>query len=267
MNLTGKIMSRIAVLVCILLLTWCVCSCNRFLEPKQDVRKQDDNIKVVVITAGHEFEEESFFGVFEGYDDIEYVEARQKDQSEIFEDISRWDYDVMVLYHMSQNISPKWRENFVKLLERGVGVVALHHSIGAFQGWGEYRKIIGGKYYLKETEEDGVVYEASGYKHDVDFMVNIEDAGHPITRGMRDFVVHDETYKRVVFEKDSQMLLSTVHSTSDGPLCWIRQYDKAKVCYIQMGHGAGAYTNPNYRQLVIQAIRWCVRAQTGGELK
>ncbi len=59
-----------------------------------------DPIKVVVVTGGHDFEHDPFFKLFQGYSDIQYVEAAQKDHSELFEDISNWDYDVIVLYNM-----------------------------------------------------------------------------------------------------------------------------------------------------------------------
>jgi len=219
-----------------------------------------EKIKVVVVTGGHAFERKPFFTLFEGYDDIEYVEAQLKDDSEIFEDVSEWDYDVMVLFNMTQKISPKRQENFAKLVQGGVGVVALHHSMGSFQDWGEYRNIIGGKYYTKPTEENGVTRKPSTYKHDVDFKIHIEGGSHPVTRGVSDFVVHDETYKNCGFEWDSRdnyLLLTTEHPTSDRQLGWVRQYGKGKVCFIMVGHGPSVYANESYRRLVAQAIRWC----------
>lgn len=257
MKCTARIMSRSVALVGVsLLLMTFVCSCDSFLRPQPHVQEQAEKIKVVVITGGHGFKKEPFFAMFDSFGDVEYTSADLQDHSEIFEDVSKWDYDVMVFYHMTQQISPKRQKNFVKLLRRGIGVVALHHSIGAFQQWGRHRKIIGGKYYLKVTEEEGVTHKASGYKHDVDFTVHIEDATHPITRGITDFAIHDETYKDQVFERDNHILLTTDHPTSDKPLCWVRRYGKAKICYIQPGHGAEAYANEHYRRLVSRAIGW-----------
>lgn len=249
-------MARRVMLVGVLLLVAAyVCSCGEFADTGG--RGPGEKIKVVVVTGGHAFERKPFFTLFEGYDDIEYVEAQLKDDSEIFEDISEWDYDVMVLFNMTQNISPKRQENFTKLVKGGVGVVALHHSMGSFQDWGEYRKIIGGKYYVKATEEEGVTREGSTYKHDADYKIHIEDSRHPVTRGVSDFAVHDETYKKCGFEKDNRVLLSTEHPASDKPLGWVRRYGKGKVCFIMVGHGPSVYANESYRRLVAQAIRWC----------
>ena len=235
----------------------CFCSCTDSSQTEKYSQKQQQKIKVVVLTGGHEFEEKPFFSLFDSYDDIEYVKAQLKDESEIFEDISNWNYDVMVLFNMTQNISEKRRENFVKLLERGVGVVALHHSIGAFPDWEQYQKIIGTKFYWEETEVNGVKYQAGSYKHDVDFKVYVKDSKHPITNGITDFSIHDETYKGCVFQQDNQVLLTTDHPTSDETLCWVRNYANARICYIQIGHGPQVYDDANYQRLVLQAIKWC----------
>lgn len=210
-------------------------------------------IKAVVITGGHGFEHDPFFSLFKGNADIEYVEAEQKDHSEILEDISGWDYDVIVLYNMTQNISPQRQENFINLLEKqGVGLLAMHHMLGAFQNWPEYRKITGGKYFLKETDEN----RASTYKHDIDLNVHIANTSHPITRGMSDFQIHDEGYKYCGFEKNNKVLLTTEHPDCDKTICWVRQYGRARVCGLMLGHDSAAYVNPNLRRLVTQAIRW-----------
>ena len=213
-------------------------------------------IKAVVVTGGHDFEHEPFFSLFKGYSDIEYVEAVQKNDSEIFEDISKWDYDVIVLYNMTQKMSPQRQQNFLALLNRGVGVVALHHSMGSFQDWSQYRKIIGAGYYLKPWEEGGVKYEGSTYKHDIDMNVHIADLKHPITRNMGDFAINDEAYKGCGFEKDNRVLLTTDHPDSDKTVGWVKTYNKAKVCTIQLGHGPQAYADPTFRQLIVRAIRW-----------
>jgi len=219
-------------------------------------------IRAVVVTGGHKFDHDPFFAVFKEYDDIEYVEFQLKDRSEIFEDISNWNYDVIVLYNMTQTISPQQKENFIKLLKRGVGLVPMHHSMCSFQDWPEYANIIGTKYYTKPTEEAGLTRARSTFKHDMDIQVKIADAKHPITRGMSDFTIHDETYKGCSFAQDNHVLLVTNHPDSDRTIAWTRKYDKAKICTIQLGHDAAAYRNSDYRRLVVRAIRW-----TAGRLK
>ena len=257
MKCTARIMSCTVTLVGVsLLLMTFLCSCDSFLKPQPRAQEQAEKIKVVVITGGHGFEKEPFFAIFDSFGDIEYVNAHQQDHSEIFEDISNWDFDVIVLYNMTQEISPKRQDNFIKLLRQGVGLVALHHSIGAFQQWPEYRNIIGGKFYLNEMQEDGLVRHKSGYQHHAVLGVHVENSKHPIARGMCDFVIRDEVYSKQIFEQDNHILLTTDHHASDRPVCWVRKYDNARVCYIQLGHGRHAHASPDYRYLVARAIRW-----------
>jgi type 1 glutamine amidotransferase len=235
-----------------------LCSCGHAFQSGNT----DGKIKVVVVTAGHGFDREPFFAMFDAMEGIEYVEAEQKDDSEIFEDITAWDYDVIVFYNMTQNITTKRQINFQKLLDKGIGVVALHHSIAAYSKWPDFQRIIGGKYYLDAMEEEGVQHEKSTYKHELDMAIHVQDKKHPITRGMSDFVIHDEAYKKCKFQKDNRVLLTTDNPHSDKPICWVRKYGKARTCYIQLGHDAKAYTNENYPKLIANAIKW-----TAGELK
>lgn len=213
-------------------------------------------LKVVVVTGGHGFEREPFFKMLDSIEEISYTEAIQKDSSELFEDISGWDYDVIVFYSMTQDISEKRRQNFLKLLDRGVGVVAMHHIMCSFQDWPEFKNIIGTKYYLKDTTEDGVAYKAGSYEHDIDMPISVVDKQHPITEGMSDFVIHDEGYKNCWFDEDNHVLLSADHPASDKTVCWVRNYGKSKVCTIQLGHDSKAYENRNFRLLVNRAILW-----------
>ena len=240
-------------LIMILTVMLIMCSCSRKTANMYD---QSSAVKVAVITGGHDFDEEEFFEIFDSFRDIEYAHLPQEDHSEVFEDISDWPYDVVVLYNMSQDISPKRQRNFVNLLNKGVGLVALHHANGAFQQWPQYRKIIGVKFYLDDLVENGVSYKKSDYKEGVDMPVHIENKRHPITKGLKDFTIHDETYKNCVIEPDNNVLLTTDEPSSDRSICWTRKYGNSKVCYIQLGHGLEAYNNENYRTLVANAIKW-----------
>jgi type 1 glutamine amidotransferase len=215
-----------------------------------------DPIKAVVVTGGHDFEHDPFFKLFQGYRDIQYVEATQKDHSELFEDISNWNYDVIVLYNMSQNISPKRQNNFKTLLQQGVGLVALHHAEGAFNTWEDYRQIIGARYPLKPQQIDGKQFATGTYEHNNDMNIKVVDREHPITRGLSDFTIRDEVYKGIWFAPDNHVLLTTNHPKNDVTVCWTRPASDNRVVFLQLGHDSQAYANPNLRELVVRSIRW-----------
>ncbi len=213
-------------------------------------------IKAVVVTGGHGFEKE-FWDVFKGHEDIRFVNFDLKDDSELFEDISNWPYDVIVLYNMTQNISEKRRANFKKLLDDGVGLVMMHHAMAAYNGWEEYARTVGTRFFLKPTTFDGKEWQTSIYKHGVDVPIMIADGNHMITRDMKDFVIHDETYGKCWMAGDNRVLLTTEEPTSNREICWVRNAGAARVCGLQLGHDGKAYANPNFRRLTSMAIRWC----------
>jgi len=216
-------------------------------------------LKVLVITGGHGYDKKTFPKTFAAATDmdIKILDTSKKGGSAaVFEDISKWDYNVFVLYNFKQKITEKQRANFLKLLDRGVGLVSLHHAIAAYPGWIEYEKVIGATYVLKECVRDGVKYPRPKWKHGVDFKIHVEDPSHPIVKGIEDFEIHDESYKLWVYHEGNNLLLSTDQPLNNRQIAWTRMYKGARVAYIQLGHDKGAYGNKVYQQVVARSIRW-----------
>lgn len=216
-------------------------------------------IKVVVVTGGHDFEKEPFREMFGSLQGVAVTYAPQLDDSEIFDDVSRWDCDVIVLYNMSQKITPIRQQNFQRLVKKGVGVVAIHHALGAFQDWDGYSQIVGGKYFLSDRPFKGSLHKRSTYKHDELIRVHVADPQHPVTQGIQDFEIQDETYKGYVVEPDSHVLLETDHPLSEQALAWSRSYGRGRVVYVELGHDSHAYGSAAYRRFLRQAIAWCAK--------
>ena len=167
--------------------------------------------------------------------------------------------DVLVLYDMHQEISDEAKADFVNWLKEGKGLVVLHHAIASYQNWPEYQKIIGARYYLQKTNVNGVEKARSAYQHGVNFKIHVVDPQHPITRGMKDFEIHDETYKLFDVADDVHPLLTTDEPLSNDVIAWWKTYGTGRVVYIQSGHDHFAYENPSYQKLLRQAIRWTAK--------
>jgi len=219
--------------------------------------KPSGEIRLLVITGGHDYQKDKFNEMFRSLgENITYSIAELPAAYSMFLPENRSSYDVLVFYHMWQSITPEQAEVFAACIREGKPLVALHHSICAYDEWPEYCRIIGGRYFHKPTAIDGKEYPASSYQHDMRFTVKIADKNHPVTYGMSDFEVFDETYKGYYVEPGVKPLLTTEEASSTPVIGWTTNYGKARVVTLQGGHDVPTYENPDYRKILRQAVEW-----------
>ena len=95
--------------------------------------------------------------------------------------------------------------------------------------------------------------------------MHIEDSNHPITKGISDFELADETYNHQTFYDGIHVLVSTGYPRSDKTIAWVHQYGKARVFGYQSGHDAKVWTNDSFRHLMGQGIHWASGRLPGAE--
>ena len=88
------------------------------------------------------------------------------------------------------------------------------------------------------------------------FKVNIVSPDNPVTKGLTDFEIFDETYKGYYVDEDITPLLTTNEPSSEPVIGWSKLYGKARVVTLQSGHDVATFENPDYRKLLRQAIEW-----------
>ena len=222
-------------------------------------QKSPDKIRLLVITGGHGFQKDSFFQLFADNPDIAYQAVEHPNAHARLTAEAAKQYDVIVTYDYNQAISEEAKANFLERLKEGKGLVALHHAIAAYPNWPEYWNIIGARYYLAATNINGVAKPRSKARDDMTFRIHVADPRHPVTRGIKDFMVRDETYKWFDVAPKCHPLLTTDEPENNEVLSWAKTYRRARVVYLQLGHDRQTYENPNYQQLLRQAIRWVAR--------
>jgi uncharacterized protein len=212
--------------------------------------------KLLIITGGHGFAVAPFFEIFKENPEITFTRAAHSTtNATAYERNDLLGYDVILLYDMPKTITEAQKAKFLALFENGIGLVVLHHALVSYQHWPDYERIIGGR-YPEPDGKSGVVTAEVGYEHDVDIPVVLVDRDHPITAGVKDFMIHDEIYWGFRVRPDVTPLLTTLHPKSGKPLAWTRIERKSRVVYLQLGHGPEAFANPNFRKLIAQSIRW-----------
>lgn len=239
--------------ILVILFSWCS------LSTADSSTGSAGKIRVLVITGGHDFEKEPFFRLFKDNPEITYRAVEHPNAHALLKAEAAKEYDVLVFYDMHQEITDDAKTDLLTRLKEGKGLVVLHHAIADYQQWPEYGKIIGGRYYLDKTIVDGVEKQRSTYKHDRQFTIHVADSQHPVTSGVRDFEIHDETYNLFDVADGNHVLLTTDERESNKVIGWAKTYGDARVVYLQSGHDHVAYENPNYRQILRQAIHWTAR--------
>jgi len=217
-------------------------------------------VRILVITGGHDYKATEFNQMLSSLGPaISFEISELPEAYKMFLPENRNKYDVLVFYHMWQSITEEQAKNFSDCIRGGKPVVALHHSICAFDDWPEYWNIIGGKYFHKETTFNGKTYQPCSYIHDLHFMVRVSDPENPVTKGVNDFEIFDETYKGYYVEDGVKKLLETDEPSSTPVIGWSKQYGKARIVVLQSGHDVPTFENPAFRKLLQQAILWVYR--------
>ena len=167
-------------------------------------------------------------------------------------------YAVIMLNYMNwENPGPgkDAQEGLRKAVEGGTGLVMVHFSCGAFQGWPEFVKVAGRVWDPKLRPHDPLGT----------FKVEIKDKAHPITAGMEDFTTVDELYTCLTGDATIKVL-ATARSVVDQknyPMAFTFEYGKGKVFQSVLGHDVKALEPEAVRKLFRRACAWAAGLEPG----
>lgn len=196
-----------------------------------------------VITGGHHFEVPAFINLFRALPGIDFYPQSLENFVADLEQVRR-KYDVLVFYNMHSELTPSAQAMYESLGESSQGLVFLHHGMLAFRHWPFVAEITG--YPVPDFT----------YQHDETIRVQVADPDHPITRGLADWQMVDETYFLPEAGPGNHALLVTDHPRSIRTLAWVRSYKKARVFVFTSGHGKQTYANPSFRTVLQRGIAW-----------
>lgn len=167
-----------------------------------------------------------------------------------------------------------------RLLEKGIGVIALHHAIASWPSWEGYAQMLGGRFLYRDAVLGGTLRQDSGYLPDARYEAAVAD--HPVTQGLPPrFALDDELYAMEYLDAPGTEPLLTLASEiensrfisaknavrridgaawsppSRSPLLgWAKTAGNSRVVYLQPGDSAATFEDPNYRTLVTNALAW-----------
>ena len=140
-----------------------------------------------------------------------------------------------------------------RFVERGGAALLLHNATHIGLTDPDFRHVLGAAY--------------TGHPPIRTFKVKVKNPEHPITRGVRDFVVTDEQHymeydkdpKYVFLESVNEEGLTFRNYGASAPAGWSSDYGKGRVCYLSPGHLLTVLWNPEYVKLQQNAVRWLLR--------
>jgi len=146
-------------------------------------------------------------------------------------------------------LSPKHRETFRKMMDAGVGYVAIHWATAAEKNVGqEYLGILGGWFH----------FEHAGLKVEKLPLVQI-DPEHPICRGWKSYPLHEEYYLNLKFHPDAKPVLKAVVDGKDQIVAWTmeRKGPKGGRSFgTTLGHFHANFVIPEFRKALVNGILW-----------
>ena len=231
---------------------WGIAGAARFSSAED----KPDPIHILLTVGGHGFQEEPFYAMFDALPGIKVTKAEMPRDARRLRPGLQKEYDVVVMYDMVTSISADEQQRFVELLQQGIGLVSLHHNLGAHRNWDEFARIIGGKFLFGDVVLEGKSYKPSTWSHGELLPVKVADPTHAITQGVTDFEIRDETYGGFYTASDVHVLLTTEHPKNAPHIAWTKTYGNSRVFYLMLGHDAKAWAHPSYPKLLEQGIRW-----------
>lgn len=127
-----------------------------------------------------------------------------------------------------------------EFVRSGKGCVAIHLAAAAFNE--DFTKMIGGRFITHPPIQE--------------FVIQVDDPRHPITKGIPSFTVVDELYITDHDPASIHILLSASFEGKRSPMTWVKPYGSGRVVYIAPGHDFRTFLNPLFLQLVEHAVRW-----------
>jgi type 1 glutamine amidotransferase len=190
-------------------------------------------------------------------------------------------YQVIVLNYdaPADRWSAELKTSFEEYMRNGGGLVTVHASDNAFNGWTAFNEMIGvggwrGRneasgphWYYKDNKlvSDTSAGRAGSHGLRIPFKVTVRDAKHPIMRGLPPIWMHqgDELYANLRGPGKNMTVLATGYSDAanhgtgfDEPQLMVIHFGKGRIFHTTFGHDADALSSVDGVVTFQRGVEW-----------
>jgi type 1 glutamine amidotransferase len=259
-----------------------------------DIINYGSTRKLLTIARGHPYERDALHNLTQGLDAFDVCHVEQPVAQRLLNVETATEYDALLCYDMpgvdfTTSEPPgllepddEFKQNYLAMMEAGIGIVFMHHALAAWPAWDTYAEIVGGRFHYRPAQLRGEAWPDSGYRHAVTHNINVV-GDHPVTAGLpATFAMTDELYLCPIFEEDVIPLLRSdnnyveenfysaaravmgemhsregwSHTEGSNLVGWVKHRGNSPIVYLQGGDDANAMANEHFQKLVHNAVNW-----------
>ena len=176
------------------------------------------------------------------------------------------------------------RDDFVRYMQNGGGLVVVHAADNSFPDWKEYNEMIGLGGWNGRNEKSGPYVRfvdgkltrdtspGSGGSHGQQhaFLMETRDPGHPIMAGLPARWLHapDELYDRMRGPAANMQILATAHADRakggtgfDEPLLLVLQFGQGRIFHTMLGHDVPQMRCVGFITTFLRGTEWAATGQ------
>ena len=151
-------------------------------------------------------------------------------------------FNIIAVYTTELTLTKEQEDGLCNFIKNGGGFVGIHSASNSFKNSDRYWEMLGGRF---------AAHEAGKYT------AYIYDPEHPITSGLKDFQIEDDTYYHN-YHRNAQMrsLIRMSRGDERQSMAWVSRYGKGRVFYTGFGNDRKAWSNPSFQRLLVRAMYW-----------
>jgi len=206
--------------------------------------------KILLYQGGRDYNLDKTFGLFKNILNTYVVNCFES--VDVFDNNDFFEYDTTIFFSQEGKLSTIQEQNLLNFIGSGKGFVGLHGASASFKNNQKYFEMLGGRFI--------------SHKNLQEFLVNIVDKKHQITRDLEHFYFKDEPYCHdFSMGKDIRILAEAQYNDKDEkntePIMWIKDFKKGRIFFCSLGHRTISLKEPIFQTIIVRAVEWVLESQ------